>query len=153
MKRLRGYHPQSLRWLTSLHFSLAHPLSPRYSKRVAVYFNNTSNRGQKRSVESRAGHPHPHTQGSGTSQVCLLKRKKPKKHNDSLHSIFYFGTIRDDFKAGVMFNLQKKKRFDIENKETYLCDCKICFYSTKFLENSDNNNDNALILPYQSYIL
>ena len=66
---------------------LGHPLSPRYPKRVAVHSNDTSNRGQKRSVESNAGTPFSHPD---TSQISVDSRgrsqKKKKERNTHTHT-------------------------------------------------------------------
>ena len=103
---------------------LGHPLSPRYSTRERLSTSTTHlTGGQKRSVESSAGPPPPRTQTAGLwyiSGLCLLKTKKPKRQNKSLRSTFRFVMIGDDFKAVVMFNLKKKKRFELENKEILL---------------------------------
>ena len=105
---------------------LGHLLSPRYPKRERLSTSTTHlTGGQKRSVESSARHPilAPRRLDSGTFQASVYstgrsqKKKKntqhkpphtPKTQNKSLYSIFYSVTIRDDFKAIVMCNLEKR---------------------------------------------
>ena len=98
---------------------LGHLLSPKRQRLSTSTTHLTG--GQKRSVESSARQPilAPRRLDSGTFQASVYSTGRSQTHthththtlktqNKSLYSIFYSVTIRDDFKATVMCNLEKR---------------------------------------------